>query len=139
METEIIKYNENITGRVTRRDEKCEIVTMEPDEWTRKIEAMDEVMEETRLKTVVYTDRMGPVLNRGDIVLFKKLKNLSVIQWGEIHLVQTGEYNIICRVRPGSTPGNILISYEADSVTQEFPLSTLRGLWILNRTVTINM
>lgn len=92
----------------------------------------------TTLKTVIYSERMRPVLCPGDAVHFVKLNNLNIIQWGEVHLVQVGEYNVVCRVHPGSTDEAIKISYEADTVTQEFSLNMVAAVWKLEATLRLN-
>lgn len=104
-----------------------------------------EVSEQTKnephlLKTTYYGERMSPKLNSGDQVILRKINPRVFIEWGEIYMIQTNEYDIFCRLTPGSDNNTVKISYDNpnDKVTQEIPLTSISNFWRLIATARLN-
>jgi len=86
----------------------------------------------TLLKSRYFGSGMKPTLKDGDIMLLKKQD--MIIEWGEIYMIQTNDYNIICRPRSGGLEGKILLTYDNEEYEgngQELPVCLISAIWLL--------
>lgn len=86
----------------------------------------------TLLKSKYFGGGMKPTLKDGDFMLLKKQD--MIIEWGEIYMIQTNDYNIICRPRRGDSEGRILLTYdnrEYEGNGQVLPIYMITAIWIL--------
>jgi len=88
---------------------------------------------QTLLRARYYCDseRMSPALLNGDMMLLKKVDR--IFNWGAIHLIQAGDYNIICRPNVGSKD-KIILNYDSKNAHyngQELPTKYIIAIWEL--------
>ncbi len=91
----------------------------------------------------VVGDSMSPVLRSGDLVLYRQLKDVSEIFWGEMYLVSVetsaGEYIAVRYIRKSEKKGMAVLAGEnplfADT---EVELSKIGALAFVKATVRLN-
>jgi len=98
------------------------------------------MVEQSLLKTTYYGERMNPKLNSGDQVILRKINPRAFIEWGEIYMLQMDDYNIFCRLAPGSDNNTVKIFYDNpnDNISQEIPMDSISNFWRLIATARIN-
>ena len=89
-------------------------------------------------------DSMYPLINSGDIVLYKKVGDVSNIVWGEVYLVSFSldgdEYVVVKYVdRADGDPDSVMLAgYGSRHSGMKIPLDSIRALGIVKASVRFN-
>lgn len=88
-------------------------------------------------------DSMYPLLKSGDIIVFKEVKNLEYLSYGEIHIlsycIDGDEYTVVKYVKKSEEKGYIqLVSYNTHHSPQDIPVSAIRAIGIVKASIRYN-
>lgn len=89
-------------------------------------------------------DSMAPVVNPGDIVLYKPVSDIeNGILWGEMYLLSFemdgDEYVVVKYIRQSPLPGYVsLVSQNPNHAPKEIPLQSIRALALVKMSLRIN-
>jgi hypothetical protein len=125
----VIRFTKDPQGRIKDQDGKEWVVT----HFETIIEEEIPIKNQTFLRCRYYADseRMSPALLRGDMMLLLKVD--KIFHWGEIHMIQTDDFNIVCRPKVCSED-SITINYDSKNVHyngQELPTKYIKAIWEL--------
>ena len=88
-------------------------------------------------------DNMHPLLNSGDIILYKQVNEIENIFWGEMYLLSIdmeGEEYITVKYIQKSEKKNFikLVSYNPQNTDKDIPTNKIKALAIVKATIRIN-
>ena len=84
-------------------------------------------------------DSMEPVINNGDYIAVKEIKDLSVIYWGQIYVVLLEDYRMVKYLRRHSDESKLILRSENPAYDDiELNRSQLRGLFFVNNIIHID-
>lgn len=127
----VITFTETAPGRVTDQEAKEWIVTYLEPVIEKEFNPSDKV---TLLKARYYdsNNRMLPALANGDLMLLRKLDN--IFDWGDIHMIQTECWNVVCRPCASIKPDHITLCFNDKNTPahgMEIPISSIIGIWAI--------
>jgi phage repressor protein C with HTH and peptisase S24 domain len=88
-------------------------------------------------------DSMYPLLQSGDIVMYKQLHNIDDIFWGDMYLLSIEmdgeEYVTVKYVRKAERPGYVrLVSHNTHHAEKEVELSRIRAIALIKASIRLN-
>lgn len=88
-------------------------------------------------------DGMSPLLNGGDIIMYKRLDDIQDIFWGDIYLLaidtSAGEYVTVRYVHRSDRPGYLTLSgFDGSRDVREVEISKISGIAFVKATIRIN-
>ena len=81
-------------------------------------------------------DSMSPVINNGDMLAIREVKNLNLIFWGQIYVVLLDDYRMVKYVRKHENPNLVILksaNKEYDDI--EIPREDIRALFVVENII----
>lgn len=81
-------------------------------------------------------DSMSPVINNGDMLAIREVKNLNLIFWGQIYVVLLDDYRMVKYVRKHENPEIVILksaNSEYDDI--EIPRNEIRALFVVENII----
>ena len=81
-------------------------------------------------------DSMSPVINNGDMLAIREVKNLNLIFWGQIYVVLLDDYRMVKYVRKHENPELVILkSANKDYDDIEIPREEIRALFVVENII----
>ena len=81
-------------------------------------------------------DSMSPVINNGDMLAIREVKNLSLIFWGQIYVVLLDDYRMVKYIRKHENPDLVILkSANNDYDDIEIPRDEIRALFVVENII----
>lgn len=81
-------------------------------------------------------DSMSPVINNGDMLAIREVKNLSLIFWGQIYVVLLDDYRMVKYIRKHENPDLVILkSANKDYDDIEIPKDEIRALFVVENII----
>lgn len=81
-------------------------------------------------------DSMAPVINNGDMLAIREIKNLNFIFWGQIYVVLLDDYRMVKYVRKHENPDLVILkSANKDYDDIEIPRDEIRALFVVENII----
>ena len=81
-------------------------------------------------------DSMAPVINNGDMLAIREIKNLNFIFWGQIYVVLLDDYRMVKYVRKHENPDLVILkSANKDYDDIEIPREEIRALFVVENII----
>lgn len=81
-------------------------------------------------------DSMSPVINNGDMLAIREIKNLNFIFWGQIYVVLLDDYRMVKYVRKHENPDLVILkSANKDYDDIEIPRDEIRALFVVENII----
>lgn len=81
-------------------------------------------------------DSMSPVINNGDMLAIREIKNLNLIYWGQIYVVLLEDYRMVKYVRKHENPDFVILkSANIDYDDIEIPRNEIRALFVVENII----
>ena len=81
-------------------------------------------------------DSMSPVINNGDMLAIREVKNLNLIFWGQIYVVLLDDYRMVKYIRKHENPDLVILksaNKEYDDI--EIPREDIRALFVVENII----
>ena len=84
-------------------------------------------------------DSMSPVINNGDYIAVREIRDMSVLYWGQIYVVLLEDYRMVKYLRRHSDPDKVILRSENPQYDDiELPRSQVRGLFFVTNIIHID-
>ena len=81
-------------------------------------------------------DSMSPVINNGDMLAIREVKNLNLIFWGQIYVVLLDDYRMVKYIRKHNNPEFVILkSANKDYDDIEIPRDEIRALFVVENII----
>ena len=81
-------------------------------------------------------DSMSPVINNGDMLAIREVKNLNLIFWGQIYVVLLDDYRMVKYIRKHENPDLVILkSANKDYDDIEIPRDEIRALFVVENII----
>ena len=81
-------------------------------------------------------DSMAPVINNGDMLAIREIKNLNFIFWGQIYVVLLDDYRMVKYVRKHENPDLVILKRaNKDYDDIEIPRDEIRALFVVENII----
>ncbi len=84
-------------------------------------------------------DSMSPVINNGDYIAVREIRDMSVLYWGQIYVVLLEDYRMVKYLRRHSDPDKLILKSENPQYDDiELQRSQVRGLFFVTNIIHID-
>lgn len=84
-------------------------------------------------------DSMQPVINNGDYIAVREIRDTSVIYWGQIYVVLLEDFRMVKYLRKHADPGKVILRSENPMYDDiELPRNSIKGLFFVNNIIHID-
>ena len=81
-------------------------------------------------------DSMSPIINNGDMLAIREVKNLNLIFWGQIYVVLLDDYRMVKYIRKHENPDLVILkSANKDYDDIEIPKDEIRALFVVENII----
>lgn len=81
-------------------------------------------------------DSMSPIINNGDMLAIREVKNLNLIFWGQIYVVLLDDYRMVKYIRKHEKPDLVILksaNHDYDDI--EIPRNEIRALFVVENII----